>query len=224
MEIGLLPWVVCASGIVFESWVIFNNEWRWRIINVSTWWNWWNLWMRRSTVDGWTTGTSFQCDIKLIHSVHQWIFRCRRNIASKIIAVFRYEEHVGGSQVLGSSKVISGAMPNWWTVHIEVFCYQRNIFIRSNSWCDVREMCGVRRKVFCSRWNIFIKTVCLLTKQDVIVSTITTATFSASVYFDDLLHFLQLQPDQRTFVIFPFILPEVVYICTSASTMCFVSW
>jgi len=142
----------------------------------------------------------------------------------QVIAVFRYEEHVEGSQVLGSSEGISGAMPNWWTVHIGVFCYQRNIFIRSNSWCDVREMCSVRRKVFCSRWNIFIKTVCLLTKQDVIVSTITTATFSASVYFDDLLHFLQLQPDQRTFVIFPFILPEVVYICTSASTMCFVSW
>ena len=169
-EIGLLPWVVCASGIVFESWVIFNDEWRWRIINVSTWWNWWNSLMTHSEVEWWTTETSFQYNVSLINSVHRWMSDCRMNIASKLSPFLLLWWTHWGKSSCGQQGCDSRCDVKLMNSLRRSFCYQMNIFIKSDFWYDVRGMSGVRRRVFCSRWSIFIKTVWLLTKQDVMIS------------------------------------------------------
>jgi len=78
---------------------------------------------------------SFACNVRSINSVHQWIFRCRMNIASKLSPFFCYDEHVGGSQVVDSRDVIPGAMSNWWTVYVEVFCSRWSIFHQNSFDC-----------------------------------------------------------------------------------------
>ena len=68
---------------------------------------------------------------------------------------------------------------------------------------------SIHRWIFFCWMDVFVKTILLFTEQNVIVSTITDAKFfSSSVYFDNLIDLLHLQPDQRTFVIFPFVLPK----------------
>jgi len=77
----------------------------------------------------------------------------------------------------------------WWTAASKQFYWWRNrdVIPKVISWGWT-----VYDGVFCSRWNIFIKTVLSLTKRDLVTSAITAETFFVTVH-----HCSHLQPDQR---------------------------
>ena len=70
---------------------------------------------------------SFKCNVKSINSVHQWIFRCRMNIASKLSPFFCWGKSSGGQQRCDFQRDV-----RWLNiVHRRFFCYQINIFIKT---------------------------------------------------------------------------------------------
>jgi len=77
----------------------------------------------------------------------------------------------------------------WWTAASKQFYWWRNrdVIPKVISWGWT-----VYDGVFCSRWNIFIKTVLSLTKRDLVTSAITAETFFVTVH-----HCSHLQPGQR---------------------------
>jgi len=87
-EIGVLPWVVCASGIVFDPGSSSMMDDDGESSTCYCWWNWWNSLMRYSEVDWWTTEISFQCNVRLINSIHRWIFCCWMDVFVKTVLLF----------------------------------------------------------------------------------------------------------------------------------------
>jgi len=110
----------------------------------------------------------------------------------------RYRQHSyvdGGSSTLLSTELCRWWIVSWWS---PFFCFGARCWWKSSygqqgcdSRYDVKLMNTVHRRVFCSRWSIFNKTVLLLAEKVIVASDITAETFSSSVH-----HLSNRQPDQ----------------------------
>jgi len=67
-NVGLLPWVVCVSGI--SSYFDDGSSTLHRSVSVELW----NALVKHSDVELWTAEMSFQYNVRLMNDLHLWIF------------------------------------------------------------------------------------------------------------------------------------------------------
>jgi len=129
-NVGLLPWVVCVSGI--SSYFDDGSSALHRSFSVM-----WNVLMKHSDVELWTAEMSFQYNVRLMNELHLWIFCYWMNSFVKTLIWFTKWDVIASTIADGTFFVIcpSSSSFSTWSTNIHHFftCFDKDFRIKTTA-------------------------------------------------------------------------------------------